>query len=129
LSIRNLFVKVHLLVGEKIEIKSLTLEVQESTKISDLIKMSVNIFNENFSQENSIFRLKNNYKDYSLKQSKKSGKANTDLPSFDNEAYVLNCCSKAYTLVDKVMPESQNYLISLKAQSNKPSVCKNCSIL
>ncbi len=92
--------------------------------------MSVNIFNENFLQENSIFRLKNNYKAYSLKHSKKSGKANTDLPSFDNAAYVINCSAKDYTLVDKEKPESQNYLVSLKTtNTSKPNECKNCSIL
>jgi hypothetical protein len=87
MSIKNLFVKVNIVIalnllkpGEK-EIMSINLQVDEKTTISDLIRMSVNIFNENFISQNSDYRIKPNYRMYNMKPSKKNGKPNTDLPS------------------------------------------------
>ena len=108
-------------------IKSLNLQIQESTTIFELIKMSVNIFNENFSNENLNLRLKNNYSDYSMKTSKKSGKPDYDLPSFDKDALVLNCSAKQYSLVCKGNPKDS--FVTILKKENKPSLCRNCSIL
>ena len=63
------------------DIKSLTLQVTEKTTVSDLVKMSVDIFNETFERENSLLRMKTDYKIYKVKPSKKSGKPDNDLPS------------------------------------------------
>ncbi len=84
--IKNLFVKVNVIIKKpsyKVndEIKSLSLEVNEKTRIYDLIKMSLEIFNETFSKENLKYRLDPDYRLYSVKPSKKSGKPDKDLPS------------------------------------------------
>jgi hypothetical protein len=63
------------------EIKSLSLQVNDKTRIYDLIKLSLEIFNETFSKENLNFRLDPDYRLYSVKPSKKSGKPDKDLPS------------------------------------------------
>lgn len=116
-------------MADSIEIKSLNLQIQESTTIFDLTKMSVNIFNENFSKDNLPFRLKNNYADYCLKQSKKSGKPDMDLPSFDRNTLVLNSSVKNYTLVCKDDPQSRACFVNVLKNEMKPSLCRNCSIL
>lgn len=84
--IKNLFVKVNVIIKKPSnqvndEIKSLSLEVNEKTRIYDLIKMSLEIFNETFSKENLNYRLDPDYRLYSVKPSKKSGKPDKDLPS------------------------------------------------
>ncbi len=63
------------------EIRTFNLEIAENAKFSELIKLSVNYFNEELIKENSDYRLQHNYKMYLLKASKKSGKADFDLPS------------------------------------------------
>ena len=84
--IKNLFVKVNVIIKKPSnqvndEIKSLSLEVNEKTRIYDLIKMSLEIFNETFIKENLNYRLDPDYRLYSVKPSKKSGKPDKDLPS------------------------------------------------
>jgi hypothetical protein len=113
------------MVGD--DIKFLSLQVQEKTKIKDLIKMSVNILNENFANENFEKRLNTNYDIYSLKQSKKSGKPNNDLPSFNDEVYVHASQTKQYTLIHKTEPNSQAYIVGLRTEKRESS-CKNCMI-
>ena len=58
----------------------------------DLIKMSVDIFNDNFVNENLKIRLKPNYKLYNMKPSKKSGKPDKDLPSKKNFHILFYFC-------------------------------------
>ena len=84
--IKNLFVKVNVIIMKTStqlhdEIKSLNIQVNEKTRVYDLIKMSLEIFNETFSKENLNYRLDPDYRLYSVKPSKKSGKPDKDLPS------------------------------------------------
>jgi hypothetical protein len=81
------------------EIKSLNLQVTEKTTIMDLIKMSVDIFNDNFVNENLKIRLKPHYRLYNMKPSKKSGKPDKDLPSKNKILYFYIFCYVFYFFV------------------------------
>ena len=63
------------------EIKSINVEIPGFYKISDLIRQSVDLFNNLFVEEKSVFRLSQQYSHFSLKPSKRTGKPNLDMPS------------------------------------------------
>ncbi len=84
--IKNLFVKVNIIVAKEKEnipyqIKSINLQINDKNRVYDLIKMSVDNFNDGLTKENSFYRLDPDYRVYNLKPSKKSGKPDSDLPS------------------------------------------------
>lgn len=150
--IKNLFVKVNVIIMKRStqvndEIKSLCLEVNEKTRIYDLIKMSLENFNETFSKENLNYRLDPDYRLYSVKPSKKSGKPDKDLPSkffleikffyfffinlgFDNSVFVSQCFSQQYTLIARACPDNYGiYLRLVRKNSGGLRECKRCNIL
>lgn len=61
---------------------TIDLLVEDNLAIADLIKISLENFNQKFKQENLKFLLNNSndYKSYNLKASKKSGYPNSDIP-------------------------------------------------
>ncbi len=68
-------------LGNNIGLKSLNLKLDEEMTIKDVIKKSVENFNENLKKHNEMYSIKTDYTTYSLKQSRKNGKAKTDIPS------------------------------------------------
>jgi hypothetical protein len=73
-------IKVNIVLQPACSVKSLLLEVDEGTFISDLIKLAIDKFNLFFDKENLYMRLKPLYKLYNLKPSKKNGMAKSDYP-------------------------------------------------
>jgi len=121
------------------EIRTFNVEVAETAKFHELIKLSVNYFNEELIKENSDYRLQHNYKMYQLKKSKKSGKADFDLPSklililgYDSSALIADSLNYQFTLIDRNTPDSRDYLILVRGRRQPKSQnfeCKKCSIL
>jgi len=83
LGMKEIKIKVNILVHykENEEIKSINVEIPGFYKISDLIRQSVDLFNNLFVEEKSVFRLSQQYSHFSLKPSKRTGKPNLDMPS------------------------------------------------
>ena len=61
--------------------KYINIEIPSFFKISDLIRQSVDLFNNLFLDEKSKYRLSQQYSHFFLKPSKKTGKPNLDMPS------------------------------------------------
>ena len=59
---------------------SINIQINNDLLIEDLIKTSIEKFNEKLKSEKSNFLLSLNYENYKIKPAKKSGKANQDLP-------------------------------------------------
>lgn len=66
---------------KKTVIKSILLKITNKITIEDLIKESVQMFNQLFAKDRIPYKLNENHTVYSIKPSKKSGKADLDLPS------------------------------------------------
>lgn len=75
--------KINILLNYKgnEEIKDIKMEIPSFYKISDLVRQSVDLFNNLFVEEKSVFRLAQNYNNFILKPSKKTGKPDMDMPS------------------------------------------------
>jgi hypothetical protein len=62
-------------------LRSINLRITNKNTILDILKSSLDIFNDLLYKEQIPLRFSIDYKKYTLKPSKKNGKANTDLPS------------------------------------------------
>jgi len=78
----NLLIKENInnLLTNNVELFSLDLTIESNITIFDIIKNTIDCFNEKFKNENYKFLLSNHYNNYKLKASKKNGSPNTDIP-------------------------------------------------
>ena len=74
-----IFIKVNLLIGD-IK-KNINLKITDSDTIKDILKRSINLFNDILKKEKIHLQLNKDYNKFYLKPSKKSGKPDNDLPS------------------------------------------------
>lgn len=85
---RETIVKINLVIEHKNNHKHfvkedyfyLNLVITDRIAISELIRLSVDGFNEKFRSENYKYLLENNYQNFHLKPSKKNGYPKTDIP-------------------------------------------------
>lgn len=123
----NIKLNVMLRYKENEELKSLSLQLPNYWKVSDLIREAVDLYNKKFVEEKSRFRFNQAYSNYVLKPSKKSGKPDNDMPSIvrlinlecNNNTLVSDTGITTFALIYK--PEDLNY-------QNKSSKCKDCVI-
>lgn len=93
--ILNLDIRINALIKMKKEeiLKTIVVKITNKITIRDLLKESVDMFNNLFYKENVPYEFKNELKLYSLKPSKKNGKPQNDFPSnyyFNNTSYLIN---------------------------------------
>jgi hypothetical protein len=75
----DVVVKVSVIVGGD-AVKSISLRITNKNTIMDLLKYSLDIFNDLFYREGLGVQFRADYKKYLIKPSKKSGKPDNDLP-------------------------------------------------
>lgn len=80
--LRYILLKVYCIlnINNKEFLHSIDFQIPENIKISELIRLSVDKFNENFINENKNISFKNIYSHYELRPSKKNGHPKMDLP-------------------------------------------------
>jgi hypothetical protein len=85
----DLIIKINVQINYQVDIiKSINLHITNKNTILDILKISIDIFNELFYKENIPYKFNIDYRKYSLKPSKKSGRADEDLPSIYIEIFI-----------------------------------------
>ncbi len=74
-------VNIELPKGNKKIIKSIKVRITNVATMSDLLKQSIDVFNDMFTSQCLQYQLRTDLFEYSFKPSKKSGKPDHDLPS------------------------------------------------
>jgi hypothetical protein len=75
-------VKITIIINYREElIKSINLRITNKNTILDILKCSLDVFNDMFYKEQIPLKFNIDYRKFCLKPSKRSGKADNDLPS------------------------------------------------
>lgn len=131
--IEQIKIKINLMINnnskpEESDIYSINIEIPSFFKISDLVRQCVDLFNDKFIKEKSMYRLNQQYKNYFLKPSKKTGRPDINMPSnfrlylfleFNNSVLVNDTQIFNFSLIYK-----EDDLIVI----HKPKKCQNCLI-
>lgn len=83
------------------KILNILFQIDDFALISTLIKESVDKFNKLFKKENLSLVLMERYNNYCLKNCKKSGKPDNDLPKFDTDSTLKETNVSRYSLIYK----------------------------
>ena len=102
---------------EKIHYVMLTID--SSFYSSNIVKSSLDLFNNIFEEGKDDYRLSLNYENYKLKPSKKNGKPNMDYPCIDKESTIKDTGIVNFSIIYK-----EEDLIKIQ----KKTQCCKCSI-
>ena len=108
---------------------SVSLILNNSSKMSTVIEKAINQFNMKFKEEKMLFKLKTEYERYALKPSKKkNGFPKTDMPSFNANSSLHDANVNSFTLIWKEDPYNYNvYFIDLR-KSKKNCDAGKCNV-
>lgn len=108
------------------ELFNITIHVSNNMRIRELIKTAVNTFNTLFSNYKILYNLREEYKSYNLKPSKKNGHPKSYLPSnycnkldIDKNTFISSICMTNLYLIYK-----EEDLIQIRPRSK----CFKCII-
>lgn len=97
-------VNISLMIGNKL--KTINLNITNNTKLNTVIEKGLITFNDEFSKEKALIRLRDDNRNYYvLKPAKKSGKPKLDMPPFLNSLTIKETGTENFALCWKENPD------------------------